>query len=78
MSVITGYVGKTTNSEIHQQKCGIMLGGGDVVGRGGVEDFLDCEIRSKNGKRLVEVDALGNYIRELGREEPEVKKSINL
>lgn len=78
MSVITGYVGKTTNSEIHQQKCGIMLGGNDVVGRGGVEDFLDCEIRSKNGKRLVEVDALGNYIRELGREEPEVKKSINL
>lgn len=78
MSVITGYVGKTTNSEIHQQKCGIMLGGNDVVGRGGIEDFLDCEIRSKNGKRLVEVDALGNYIRELGREEPEIKKSINL
>ena len=78
MSVITGYVGKTTNSEIHQQKCGIILGGNDVVGRGGVEDFLDCEIRSKNGKRLVEVDALGNYIRELGREEPEIKKSINL
>ena len=78
MSAVTGYVGRVSQTEIRQQKCGIILNGNDVVGRGGIEDFLDCEIRSKNGKRLVEVDALGNYIRELGREEPEVKKNINL
>jgi len=78
MSMVTGYVGRVSENEIKLQKCGVTLNGNDVVGRGGVEDYLDCEIRSKNGKRLVEVDALGNYIRELGREEPEIKKNINL
>jgi len=78
MSLVTGYVGRVNNNEIKMQKCGMTLSGDDVVGRGGVEDFLDCDIRSRNGKRLVEVDALGNYIRELGREEPEIKKNINL
>ena len=78
MSTVTGYVGKVNENEIKLQKCGVVLNGDDVVGRGGIEDFLDCDIRSKNGKRLVEVDALGNYIRELGREEPEIKKDINL
>lgn len=78
MSMVTGYVGKVNETEIRTQKCGMVLGGNDVVGRGGIEDFLDCEIRSKNGKRLVEVDALANYIRELGREEPGIKKNISL
>ncbi len=78
MSMVTGYVGRVNESEIRLQKCGVILNGNDVVGRSGVEDFLDCEIRNKNGKRLVEVDALGNYIRELGREEPEIKGSTIL
>ncbi len=78
MSMVTGYVGRVNEDEIKLQKCGMELSGNDVIGRSGIEDFLDCEIRSKNGKRLVEVDALGNYIRELGREEPEIKKSIHL
>lgn len=78
MSTVTGYVGKVNDNEIKTQKCGLLLDGSDITGRGGVEDFLDCQIRSVNGKRLIEVDALGNYIRELGREEPEIKKNINL
>ena len=78
MSMVSGYVGKVNENEIKLQKCQTTLTGDDVVGRGGVEDFLDCQIRSKNGKRLVEVDALGDYIRELGRDEPEIKKEINL
>ena len=78
MSMVTGYVGRVNDTEIRLQKCGMTLNGNDMVGRGGIEDLLDCEIRNKNGKRLVEVDALGNYIRELGRDEPEVKKQINL
>jgi len=42
-----------------------------------VEEELK-DIRGKNGKRVIEVDAFGNYIRELGREEPEIKPKISL
>lgn len=78
MSMITGYVGKVSEADIKDDRCGNRFVGSDLVGRGGIEGFLDCEIRGKNGKRVVEVDALGNYIRELGREEPEIKNQTML
>ncbi len=78
MSMITGYVGKVTDEDLSSNRCGTKLRSIDFVGRGGIEDFLDCEIRGEDGKRIIEVDALGNYVRELGRQEPEIKPSINL
>ncbi len=78
MSVVTGYVGKISDNDIKTNKCGIKYSQNDLVGRGGIEDYLDCQIRGKNGKRIVEVDALGNYIRELGRQDPEISPQINL
>lgn len=78
MSMITGYVGKVSSADIKENKCGSKLTKDDLVGRGGIESYLDCEIRGRNGKRVVEVDALGKYIRELGREEPEVKQPLVL
>ncbi|MFA6463281.1 MAG: penicillin-binding transpeptidase domain-containing protein, partial [Candidatus Shapirobacteria bacterium] len=42
------------------------------------ESFLDCQIRGIDGKRLVEIDALGKYVRELGRQEPIVASDLNL
>ena len=78
MSMVTGYIGKVTEEDIKNNKCGLKLKNSDFVGRSGIEDFLDCDIRGENGKRVVEVDALGNYVRELGRQEPETKKPIEL
>jgi len=78
MSMVTGYVGKVSDSDIKENKCGVKFIQNDLVGRGGAENFLDCEIRGRNGKRVVEVDALGKYIRELGREEPEIKQPLVL
>ncbi len=78
MSMVTGYVGKVNDEEIKNNRCGYKLRNDDVLGRGGIEGYLDCEIRGKNGKRVIEVDALGNYVRELGREEPEIKPPIAL
>ncbi len=77
-SMITGYVGRANDNDIKNNKCGIKMRMDDLVGRGGIEDYLDCKIRGKNGKRVIEVDALGNYVRELGREEPEIKPKIAL
>jgi len=78
MGMITGYVGKVTDSEKKQNGCGVKLNSDELIGRSGIESYLDCDIRGTDGKRLVEVDALGKYIRELGKQEPEVKNDINL
>ena len=78
MSLLTGYVGKINLDDQNENKCGVKLDNDEVIGRSGVESFLDCQIRGKDGKRLIEVDAMGKYIRELGREEPTVTTSVNL
>jgi penicillin-binding protein 2 len=78
MSMITGYVGKIDDEDMKSGRCGYKLRGDDVIGRSGIEGYLDCEVRGRNGKRVIEIDALGNYVRELGREEPEIKPPITL
>jgi len=78
MAFVTGYVGKANGDDIKNSRCGWDLRESEWVGRGGVESFLDCQIRGKDGRRLVEVDARGTYIRELGREEPQTTSDLNL
>ncbi len=78
MSFITGYVGKINQDDQNKNECGVKLDNNSVIGRSGVESFLDCQLRGTDGRRLVEVDALGKYIRELGRQEPIVTSSLNL
>ena len=78
MSFITGYVGKVNQNDKDKNECGIKLDDDEVVGRSGVESFLDCQLRGEDGRRLVEVDALGKYIRELGRQEPKVSPDLDL
>ena len=78
MSFLTGYVGKVNEKEVNVEKCGGKLGNESVMGRGGIEEYMDCELRGIDGRRLVEIDAKGKYIRELGRQEPELGKKITL
>jgi len=78
MSLITGYVGKINERDQNEYECETKLNKDDVIGRGGLESYLDCQIRGTTGKRLVEVDALGKYIRELGRQEPLVSPGLYL
>jgi len=44
----------------------------------GVESVMDCRLRGSNGERLIEVDAKGDYVRELGRLEPEMGEDLKL
>jgi penicillin-binding protein 2 len=78
MGLITGYVGKVTESELASGVCGGKVGNEEVTGRGGIEEFLDCQLRGNDGTRLTEVDAKGKYVRELGRQEPEMGDNISL
>jgi penicillin-binding protein 2 len=78
MSLLTGYVGKVNIDDQNENRCGVKLDDDEVIGRMGAESFLDCQLRGHDGRRLVEVDAKGKYIRELGRQEPMVSPDLNL
>jgi len=78
MGAVSGYVGKTSETDLKLGKCHQKLDNLDWVGRMGVEDWFDCQLRGKDGRRLVEVDAKGNYVREMGRAEPESGVDLNL
>ncbi len=78
LAFVTGYIGKINEDELKQKRCGISLDKSSMMGRGGVEEYFDCDLRGVDGKRLIEVDAMGKYIRELGRQEPVAGNDINL
>lgn len=44
---------------------------GDMIGRLGLEDSYDNFLRGKKGKKLIEVDAVGNKVSVLGEDLPE-------
>jgi penicillin-binding protein 2 len=51
---------------------------GDKTGKKGVEKLFDCQLRGKNGKKLIEVDAKGNFLKELSVIAPIEGKTIQL
>ena len=77
-SFLTGYLGKTEEDEVGEEVCGKRLTAEMLVGRMGVEKEMDCVLAGKDGRRLIEVDAKGEYVRELGRAEPEEGKDLRL
>lgn len=78
LSVLSGWVGEVDGDEIKNDRCGEGVRVGEVTGKMGVESVLDCQLRGKSGERLIEVDAKGGYVRELGRREPEAGKDLRL
>lgn len=78
MAGISGYVSKPTVDDLKNDKCQSKTTADGWTGKMGVENYLDCTLRGVDGKRLIEVDAKGKYVRELGRREPELGQNINL
>ncbi|MBD3248262.1 penicillin-binding protein 2 [Candidatus Falkowbacteria bacterium] len=58
MSHILGYTGKISPEEL--EKAGDDYLPIDYMGKTGIESFWEGELRGKNGKKKIEVDALGN------------------
>ncbi len=77
-SFISGYVAKVSDSDVKSDTCATKLSANEMIGRGGVESSMDCRLRGSDGLRLMEVDARGKYIRELGRQEPTTGQTLNL
>lgn len=75
---VTGYVNKTGEDDLKKDSCVRSLLADDWLGRGGAEALFECKLRGEAGRRLVEVDAKREYLRELGRVDPVGGDDINL
>ena len=79
MAAVTGYVGKADGEELKYGVCGgRILNNLSLVGRGGVEEKMDCQLLGTDGKKLTEVDAKGRIVRELGTYPAAAGKEVEL
>jgi len=81
---VIGYLGEVSPAEkFKQQSVFHYLALADkkspvLVGKMGLEKQYDSELRGEAGGILVEVNALGNIIREIKKQEPKAGKNLNL
>ncbi|KKR67623.1 MAG: Peptidoglycan glycosyltransferase [Microgenomates group bacterium GW2011_GWA2_40_6] len=79
LGAVTGYVGKADGNELKYGVCGgKKLNNMSLLGRGGVEESMDCQLLGTDGKKLTEVDAKGRLVRELGTYAAVVGKEVEL
>ncbi len=70
ISQVTGYIGEMGESELGDEYYRLrQYRSGDRIGRTGAEAYFEEKLRGRDGKELVEVDAMGNILRVLGRQE---------
>ena len=62
---LIGYRQKADKDDMKNDSCLNKLKIGDKVGKKGIEKLFECKLRGKQGKKLIEVDAKGNYLRTL-------------
>lgn len=74
---VTGYMGEVGERELGCQQ-GICYTPGSLVGRTGVEAVFERFLKGRDGGRLVEMDARGQIVRELGANAPEPGSTVAL
>jgi penicillin-binding protein 2 len=74
---LIGYRQLADRADIKNDNCVNRLKLGDKVGKKGVEQLFDCELRGVAGKKLVEVDAVGEYLRTLTVVPPRTAQPYN-
>jgi penicillin-binding protein 2 len=63
---IIGFTGEVSREELDRSTAG-KFSSGDIIGKFGIEKFLDSHLRGKSGAEQVEVNVAGKAIRSLGR-----------
>lgn len=75
-SHVLGYIGQISEKELSQHQFqGYALT--DFVGKFGLESQYESVLHGKNGRELYEVDAVGERVRFLGKENPIAGKNIH-
>jgi len=72
MSHVLGYVAEASEAELEEYSMG------DMVGKMGIEKEYDERLRGEDGGVVVEQDADGEVLREIGRREPRAGESLEL
>jgi len=75
LSQVLGYVGEVSEEELERFSVYSM---GDIIGKIGIEKEYDQLLRGKDGGILVETDADGEVIREIGRSESIAGKNLHV
>ena len=75
---VVGYRQTADENDIANDTCLNKLRLGDTVGKKGIERLFECELRGRNGKKLMEVNAQGVAERALHVVEPEDGQNIHL
>lgn len=75
---IIGYRQIADQTEIKNDVCLYHLDLGDKTGKRGVERLYECQLRGRNGKKLIEVDAGGKYINTVAIIPPQNGETIQL
>jgi penicillin-binding protein 2 len=63
---LIGFTGEISREELDQER-EEPLTPGDIIGKFGIEKFLDGHLRGKNGAEQIEVNAAGKAVRSLGK-----------
>ncbi|MDE2590525.1 MAG: hypothetical protein KGL95_12780, partial [Patescibacteria group bacterium] len=74
---VVGYIGQISSDELSDPAYDAYRVG-DVIGKMGVEQYYEKELKGIDGRKLDEVDATGKYIRTLGITDPIPGQDITL
>jgi penicillin-binding protein 2 len=72
---VLGYVGEVTREDLDRSNT---YRTGDLIGKSGLEEVFDGQLRGVNGGRHVEVDALGRELRVLDKVDPSAGQTLVL
>ena len=75
---LIGYRQRADESDLEQDPCIGKLALGDETGKKGVEKVFECELRGRNGQKLVEYDAHGRSVQTLAVSPPRPGQNIEL
>ncbi len=76
-SPLVGYLSEVTATEVGC-RVGLCYSPGSVIGRAGLEQVYEATLRGRDGGRLVEKDARGATVRELGSNQAEEGTELKL
>ncbi len=62
MGSLIGYRQIADTNDMKNNRCQIPLQLGDRIGKKGVESLYDCQLRGRNGKKMVEINARGKLL----------------
>ncbi len=72
---VLGYIGQITKEELDAPTLRT-YNSGDIVGKTGIEQQYEEQLRGQDGKELLEVDAMGKEMRTLGKQDPVAGRNI--